>query len=82
MFKYKARYIAVKRSKEIKIKKDIKHQTDSDLINRLNVLPAKDKITEEEHLEIKKLNLAFDRTYLELARGALYKVSGQMARGG
>lgn len=67
LFKYKARYIAVKRSKELK---DIKHQTDSDLINRLNVLLAKDKITEEEHLEIKKLNLAFDRTYLELARGA------------
>jgi len=66
-FKYKARYIAVKRSKEIK---DIKHKSDSELVNRLNVLLAKDKITEEEDLEIKKLSLEFDRAYLELAKGA------------
>ncbi|XDV36511.1 hypothetical protein PO909_006272 [Leuciscus waleckii] len=66
-FKYKARYIAVKRSKELK---NIKHKTDSELVNRLNVLLAKDKITEEEDMEIKKFNLEFDRAYLEMAKGA------------
>ncbi|XDV29606.1 hypothetical protein PO909_032701 [Leuciscus waleckii] len=48
----------------------ILNKTDSELVNRLNVLLAKDKITEEDDMEIKKFNLEFDRAYLEMAKGA------------
>lgn len=42
------------RSNELK---EIKNQIDSELVNRINILLAKDNITEEEDLEIKELNL-------------------------
>lgn len=62
-----ARYIAVKRRKELK---EIKNQIDSELVNRTNILLAKDNITKEEDFEIKELNLEFDKAFLELAKGA------------
>ncbi len=40
------------------------------MINKLNAILAKSKITEEDHLEIKRLNLELDKTFLDLAKGA------------
>ncbi len=39
------------------------------MINKLNALLAKSKITEEHNLEIKRLNLELDKTFLDLAKG-------------
>ncbi len=40
------------------------------MINKRNSLLAKSKITEEDNLEIKRLNLELDKTFLDLAKGA------------
>lgn len=68
-FKYKTRYIAIKRSKVLKANQN---QLENELLERLNEL-SKENITEEDKIEIKKLSLQLDEFYLNLAKGAFIR---------
>lgn len=68
-FKYKVRYIAIKRSKELK---NEKHKLETDLMYSLNLLLNKEHISLEE-LEVKNIQLQLDKFYLDLAKGAFIR---------
>ena len=69
-FKYKARCVAVKRSKEIKKEKS---KVEAELMHKLHLLLTKININLEEELEIRKIQLQLDQMYLDLAKGAFIR---------
>lgn len=72
------RYIAIKRSKELK---NEKHKLETDLMYSLNLLLNKEHINLEEELEIKNIQLQLDQFYLDLAKGAFIRSRAKKEKG-
>lgn len=68
-FKYKVRYVAIKRSKELKKEKSMQ---EADLMHMLGHLLAKENILDEE-LELKNIQLQLDQIYLDMVKGAFIR---------
>lgn len=68
-FKYKTRRIAIKRCKMIKANRN---QSETDLLQKLDLL-TKENNTEEEKLDITKISLKLDELYTDLAKGAFVR---------
>lgn len=63
---YKVRYVAIKRSKELK------SMQEADLMHMLGHLLAKENILDEE-LELKNIQLQLDQIYLDMVKGAFIR---------
>lgn len=59
--------VAIKRGKELK---EIKMQTQMDLMEKLNTINQKQQLTEEDIKDLICIQSKFDQYYLDLAKGA------------